>query len=161
MRNIIFAIIFALPMIGTAQDLPEANKIVLEYAKSKIGQRVGKGICFNLVDSALCQVNMKWKNRKHKGDIHPYGKPIKREDVLPGDVMYIDGGVPQRSHVLIVVGVSPSLIKGIDQGVAPGENLKNSIVSISNFNGLVLSKRKLKYEFGYAKGQLKFYRPQS
>jgi hypothetical protein len=135
------------------QELPKANRIVLEYAKSKLGQKVGSGICFNLVDSALCKVNPDWKKKDYHGDIYPYGERVKLKELLPGDIFYEDRGGAPISHVSIVykVNIDGSLVV-LNQNV---KDLSDKKWSIKKSKVVYLT-----YDLsGAKKWQLKFYRP--
>ncbi len=141
--------------VDSYEGIPEKNKKVLEAAKSRMGERVGKGICFNLVDYSLCQVDKKWDNRSDSK--HIYGKKIKKKDILPGDVVLFKGcrfkdGMIAISHIAIVYFVGDEdkeNVKIIEQN-AGARNLKESKVVV---NDVDLSNDNL------IKGKMEFYRP--
>ena len=63
---------------------------VLSFARAKIGRRVGRGECFDLVDQALR--NARAKSAADFGTVTPYadymwGSRVSLSDVRPGDII--------------------------------------------------------------------------
>jgi len=93
-------------------QLSDAQLVELqEFLFYSEGKKVGKGICFNLVDHALMLSSPNWKTRSDKKFV--YGKKIKvkngGDNLQTGDVIlfksYInEHGIKVPSHVSIVVG---------------------------------------------------------
>src|ERR1043165_7237453 len=69
---------------GTA---PELNRQVVEFVKTKIHQRVGRGECWDLAAAALNNAGASWDHR------YNFGKEINasRECVYPGDIIQCEG----------------------------------------------------------------------
>ncbi len=138
-------------------DLPEANKKILEVADKKIGTRVGKGICFNFVDACLTEISPDWKDRKSKNNNYVYGKKVKKKDVLPGDVILytrciFKDGLRINNHVGIVYNIDDKhkgYITSVEQNVG-AKTLKDSYVIIDNCD---LTDENL------LSGKLEFFRP--
>jgi hypothetical protein len=57
MKTIITTVLVILGYFGYSQT---PNQIVAQYAKDHVGQQVGKGLCLDLVDSALSQLDTAW-----------------------------------------------------------------------------------------------------
>lgn len=115
-------------MILSAQDLPEGNKVVLEYAKSVMGKRVGHGVCFEFVDSALCRVDGGWKERrayKHWS----FGRKVSLRRAKQGDIIRL------ANHVAIIyyIDVKKEKISTIEQNVG-AKNLSESRVKVTNWD---------------------------
>lgn len=90
-------------LLGTTQDLPESNKKVLDYVDEHYGEKVGSGLCFDLIDKALRTIDKRWEKNNHG----KYGKLISIEDALPGDIIKFSGcifanGTRAMSHVGVV-----------------------------------------------------------
>lgn len=81
------------------KKLPEKNKIVLAFAEKKIGKKVGKGWCRDLVKHALRKADCTWhknglilRTEERNDSIIKvtsarYGKLVKPDNVLPGDII--------------------------------------------------------------------------
>jgi hypothetical protein len=77
---------------------------VVTFARRNLGDRVGDGECFALVDQALRRAGA--KSASHFGEITPdadyvWGTPVSRTDVQPGDILQF------RDFVLDVVVTGP------------------------------------------------------
>ena len=72
--------------IQSNDSIPEMNKQIIEFVKTKIKKKVGTGECWDLAFESLQLVNAKW-DMKYK-----YGKEIdyKKESVYPGDIMQFE-----------------------------------------------------------------------
>ena len=150
-RLILFALLLFVNLFSNAQD---ANDIVLEAAKSKLGKKVKSGVCFDLVDYSLSKVDSKWKKRCDGKYI--YGNKINQEDIIPGDIVLYKGckfksGRTVRSHVAIVYFVADEdkdNVELIEQNTKG--SLKKSVVVVNQKN---ISVKEL------VSGRLEFYRP--
>ena len=102
-----------LSVAGLAQNdtLPEMNQKILAYAESKIGNKVGDGVCGTLVKEAILHADRKWEKKLKKGELknkNPYGRLIDAADALPGDIVvfkkctFKDGLKTATSHVAII-----------------------------------------------------------
>lgn len=102
MKNLIaILLIFSISAHVMAGDpkkkLPENNQKVLDYVEKKIGKKVGRGWCRDLVNTALRNAGCTWskgglithtdyENNKRYSTTK-YGKLVKVNDVLPGDII--------------------------------------------------------------------------
>ena len=134
-----------------SQNIPDENKWVLKYVDQHLGSKVDKGICFNLVDEALMNVTIDWKNRNaglFKNE-YVYGKKIKKSKLLPGDIILYSWSYNKHSsrisHVCIVYKIEKGQIYVAEQNTKG--SLKKSIVEINLFEPG-------EYVYG-----MKFYRP--
>lgn len=127
---------------------------VVEFAKGKMGKRVGRGECWDLAAEALTTAGAKWDGK------YAWGVKIdpEKEQVLPGDVVQFenivfeweeDGSLYRENmphHTAIVVEVkSPGAFVIAHQNFGP---LGRKV----GLTELVLAHRK--------KGKLMIYRPQ-
>lgn len=69
---------------------PKDGQAVLDFAKSKKGQKVGSGECFDLADQALKKNG--FKTASDYGEVTPdgdykWGKPVPLDESKPGDVL--------------------------------------------------------------------------
>lgn len=97
-----------------AQELPEANRLVLEFAQKNVGKRVGNGVCRTLTNRALRHKDEVLRPQKKSiidythGEI---GKKISLEKALPGDIIiftnciikFNDGKTYAPSHHIGIV----------------------------------------------------------
>lgn len=147
---ILFSVITVFSMAQTAND------IVLEAAKSKLGEKVWSGVCFDLVDYSLRCADVNW--RKRSEGKHVYGKKIKHKDIIPGDIVLYKGckfkfGRNVTSHIAIVYFVTDedkNNVELIEQNTKG--SLKKSIV--------VINERSI-CEKDLIRGKIEFYRPLS
>jgi cell wall-associated NlpC family hydrolase len=101
-KSFLYIAFFFIPLVA---DLPEANQKVIDYVDSHIGKKVKTGICFDLVDQALKQVDKKWKERNRHRYI--YGTKVDSANALPGDIIEFNNVVYENgakiiSHVAIL-----------------------------------------------------------
>lgn len=114
---------------GDTTNIPEKNRKVLELAKAKLGQKVGDGICRELVEYCAKEVNPRWRYKYKKIgrmlSIPVYGKEIKREDVKPGDIVLFYNVMINKHFVFGHVAVVVELTK--DKLVVLEQNTKGSL----------------------------------
>ena len=97
----ILLIIFSFKVFGQERkELPVLNQKILHYIDSVKGRKIGNGICVTFVKEALWNTGafyMTFKPRPIFGApgkrITLYGKPIKEEMVIPGDIVTTLGHV--------------------------------------------------------------------
>lgn len=82
------------------KELPELNQKILHYIDSVKGSKVGNGICITFVKEALWEVGAHYQAFKPSiafglpgKKITLYGKPIKEEEAIPGDIVTTLGHV--------------------------------------------------------------------
>lgn len=138
MKKILTSALILIALSACAQDsLPDANRKALEYAKSKLGHRVGNGVCCELIDSALCKINPEWAMRRYKGMKNLYGERVAVKRVIPGDILLEDNLI--GGHLAIVYKVDKDgVIIVLNQNVRDCNNkhwatYKNSRVVFSNY----------------------------
>ena len=68
------------------RDLPIANQQIIEFVKSKLNTKVGRGECQDLASEALNYINAKWESP------YKYGKEVnyKKEAIYPGDIIQFE-----------------------------------------------------------------------
>jgi len=115
-------------------SLPPLNKGVLDYVKTKLNKKVGRGQCWDLAAEALQSVNASW-DRAYK-----FGREVDtaHECVFPGDIIQFekviveytrDGGIYQESmghHTAVVFKVnSKGNFELAHQNIGNGSNKVN------------------------------------
>lgn len=66
-------------------SVPELNKIVLDYAKSKLGKKVDRGECWDLAKAALDEAGASWDG------MYKYGRKLSKTECLsPGDIIQFE-----------------------------------------------------------------------
>jgi hypothetical protein len=161
MKTRLIILFFFIGLFSYAQtdSLPEGNKIVLDYVNTKIGKKIKTGICFDFVAEALDNVDPNWRKRTkrfHKPQ-YIYGKYIKRNKLLPGDIVLYEwrdvsiNSKRRTSHVCIVYSIDKDgNIKVAEQNTEA--TLKKSIVIIDSFDPTGTDNETKIYN-------LKYYRP--
>lgn len=73
--------------IIVCDSIPELNKNMVAFVKTKIGKKVGKGECWDLAAEALNSIGAKWDGN------YGFGKDVnyKKECVYPGDIIQFEG----------------------------------------------------------------------
>ena len=68
------------------KDLPTANQQIIEFVKSKLNTKVGRGECWDLASEALNYINAQWEPP------YKYGKEVnlKKEAIFPGDIIQFE-----------------------------------------------------------------------
>lgn len=68
-------------------SIPELNNRVLDFVKSKIKKKVGRGECWDLAAEALDLIGAKWNGK------YIYGREVfyEKECVFPGDIIQFEG----------------------------------------------------------------------
>jgi hypothetical protein len=91
-------------------DLPQLNEGVLNFATNNIGNRIGRGECWDLADQALRAVGAE------PAQGYTFGHRINVNDVIPGDILqftsarfdepgyWVVMGVPNHTAVVQAVG---------------------------------------------------------
>lgn len=148
LKTILFSII-----VGSCFS-QNANDIVLNAAKDKIGTKVWSGGCFDLVDYSLRCADVSWEKRSDKK--HVYGRRVRFEDVMPGDIVLYENcvfsyGRTVKSHVAIVYSIidrDSGTMEVLEQNTK--RSLRESVVVVSTKNNnpdLLVN------------GKIQFYRP--
>jgi CHAP domain-containing protein len=79
------------------------SDVILRYVDKHLGQKVGSGRCYDLVDEAYSKVNRHWKGF----GVNNYGILVDSSEVKPGDVVFLTemvrfDGKKLPDHVAIV-----------------------------------------------------------
>lgn len=66
---------------------PVLNKQIIEFVKTKIKKKVGRGECWDLAAEALQLVSAKWDGK------YKYGKEVfvEKDCIYPGDIIQFEG----------------------------------------------------------------------
>ena len=73
--------------IVSCDSTPVLNKQIVDFVKTKIGKKVGKGECWDVAAEALNTVGAKWDGNYKFGNEVNY----KKDCVFPGDIMQFEG----------------------------------------------------------------------
>lgn len=131
--------------------LPEMNEKIIEYCKSQLGKKVGRGECWDLAKSALDANNAQWERP------YNFGKKINFQNVkiYPGDIVQFENVVLKDGRRMKMTIKHHTAI--IYQVLGPK---KFSLIH-QNVNGkrkVMISDIDLKY---LKRGKIYVYRPQS
>jgi hypothetical protein len=80
MKTLLLLMLF--PMLVLGQEIPIKNKVILNYATTNYGKKVGTGLCDDLVSEAADLAGVKL--RVNKRGYRAYGKQISPKRILPG-----------------------------------------------------------------------------
>jgi hypothetical protein len=83
------AVLVGLIGAARAEDTPPLNQKVLDFAKKNKGKKVGNGECWTLADKALESAGAHRPGWGDYGNL-VFGKEIKLDKVLPGDVLQFE-----------------------------------------------------------------------
>jgi len=93
MIRVTFLLVFLMmSFCGAAQikqpceQMPELNKAIVSFVKTKMKKKVGRGECWDLAAEALNKVEAKWDGNSK------FGKEVnyKKECVYPGDIIQFE-----------------------------------------------------------------------
>lgn len=68
-------------------SIPQLNKEIIDFVKSKLNKKVGRGQCWDLAAAALKSVNAQWDGA------YKFGRVVEmaKECVYPGDIIQFEG----------------------------------------------------------------------
>jgi hypothetical protein len=146
MKKIIL-IVFLLPILVIGRAQTHQNDI-LSFVDKNMGKKVGRGVCYELVQSAIRTYDSKY-DMGSKKDNKRYGKKVNVKKVQPGDVVLEKG--PRLYHVGIVYKVVNDSVYVAEQNT--NGCIKNSIVEVNYLDYAQLQK-------DYSGTKVSFYRPE-
>ena len=65
----------------------EINSKVVTWAHGKVGQQVGRGECWDLIDRALRAAGARSATTTGRDDDYAWGRLIRLEELSPGDIL--------------------------------------------------------------------------
>ncbi len=72
----------------TADDLPPLNRKVVDFARERLGEKVGNGECTALASAALRSAGARHFGFHGNGGDYIWGRPIESfKDAMPGDIV--------------------------------------------------------------------------
>lgn len=129
------------------------NDDILKFVNENLGKKIGKGVCFELVQAAVRTYAPDFVFAENDQKAEYFGKPIKEKDVQPGDIVRFSGGTKRKaSHVAIVYKINNGRIYLAEQNT--NGSLGKSVVEINPLD------YEWHEEYYGAKVVYKFYRPQ-
>ena len=144
-KTLIFAVL--LFSLGTVFGQTIHQNDILSFCDANMGKKIGKGLCYELVQGAFQQYSPVYDMGAIKSNRDRYGKKVKTP--MPGDVVLQEGnGI---NHVGIVYKIEGDSIFIVEQNTEG--NLKKSKVEVN-----LLDYDQLKKFYG--KVEVSFYRPE-
>lgn len=127
MKNLIF-----LFLLVTSRILGQSHQEqILKFVDENKGKKVGGGLCYELVQSAIRTYNVDYDGSSYEKN--KYGKEVKLKDIQPGDICRMTGGTKRKvSHVCIVYKVVGDKIYVAEQNT--NGSLKDSVVEVNPMN---------------------------
>ncbi len=120
------AVLFLFISIGAFGQTTHQTDII-SFVNHNVGKKVGKGICYELVQGAIQQYDSYYDMGAIKKDSDRYGEKVKQKDVQPGDIVTQKGS--QIDHLCIVYKISNDSIFVAEQNT--NGSLKKSVVEIN------------------------------
>jgi hypothetical protein len=74
-------------LITYCDSIPELNKMIIDFVKTRLNKKVGKGECWDLAAEALNSAGAKWNGQYVYGSVVHY----QSDCVYPGDIMQFKG----------------------------------------------------------------------
>jgi len=86
-----YTLLLTLILILPAKETPLLNQKVIEYVNTVIGQKVGRGECWDLAAAALDYAGA-YLDRSNQKSIYVFGEKLNpnKDRILPGDIMQIE-----------------------------------------------------------------------
>ena len=169
MKKLLLIYLVILPLLSIAQ-IPQGagddSEVIIDFIDSRMGERVGRGVCFDLVVIAMRKKGYRrWDNKyfQNKGELKKH--LVEFNEITSGDIILFTGvlledGRKISSHIGIVYHVSDSLIDVAEQNVCERKDSKlirhrgasaricrESYVSVNSFDMREV-----------VKGRIRFYR---
>jgi|SRR6056297_1764868 len=133
--------------------IPESNAIIVEYVHSVIGEKVGRGECWDLASEALEKADAEWNGKYTYGEL----LSLKTDTILPGDIIHFTNvkmkyerndtlfTEKMKNHTAIVYKVKKinQIFTIAEQNTSKGRFVTTSKLEIENI----------------IKGKIKIYRP--
>lgn len=131
---------------------PKDGKAVLDYARGKEGEKVGRGECFDLADEALKNNGFKTASdygRVTRDGDYKWGKPVPLNDSKPGDVLQFrnyenkttqeDGSWESQSRphhtAIVVANDGKGHITILEQNAPEGSPVTERTINVGNGKG--------------------------
>jgi hypothetical protein len=155
MRTLSTMLLLLVPVLTPAQeqDLPAVNQRVVNYVNSQVGNKVGRGECWDLAAEALNTAGAKWDGAYGFGEVVDW----RKQEVLPGDIVQFENVfVEHRSDNMVMreqYGVHTAVVvevKGRGDYVLAHQNVKPVGKKVGTAPLLMSEVRS---------GKLRFYRP--
>lgn len=127
MRTLIFFLLIATTVVGQGKH----NDQIVKFVESHVGQKVGGGVCYELLSEAV-----KTYDSIVNIDSMKIFIVMRKKFVIPGDLMVFDGQYDngdELSHIAIVVKVEGEDIYIAHQNVGV-ESLEDSIVVVEKYS---------------------------
>lgn len=178
MKNLITISLVILGYFGYSQT---PNEIVANFAKANEGKKVGNGVCFDLINAALSQIDSNWIQgsvwSELKNEGLSYGEEVnfikrgtgsdsilgikatvKFEKLMEGDIILFESryedGVKADSHIGIIVADKDGNMMIAHQNVIENGVLVKSVI-IEDISGYFYEKD------GSSTQTIKVFRPKS
>ncbi len=113
------------------------NEQILKFVNNNIGKKVGKGVCYELVERSIKSYDVKFSMVKKTRSCITYGSLVDLKKLYPGDDVYIGDFVAMNADSLAHVGVIYDI--GDDGSLYVAEQntkntLKESVVVITKLD---------------------------
>ena len=169
MKKLLLIYLVILPLLSIAQ-IPQGagddSEVIIDFIDSRMGERVGRGVCFDLVVAAMREKGYRrWNKRYYQNNKEFKKHLVEFNEVVSGDIMLFSGvmlkdGRRISSHIGIVYFISDSLIDVAEQNMCERKYSKrirydgrrvrvcrDSYVSVNSFDMREV-----------VKGRIRFYR---
>lgn len=112
------------------------NTNILQYAQSRMGQRIDRGECWDLVNQALIYANAKLP---YGFDYYEFGREISQHQLVPGNLIsfrdvqinYPNSWQSFPKHVAIVKEVFGTKVTVIHQNAPIGSAVRQEVIDLA------------------------------
>lgn len=125
--------------VPTERVLASLNERVRMHAESLLGQQVGRGECWDLVNETLAFCNAKQPGQGGYGS-YEFGKAVDLKDVIPGDILQFENVVFKNGgytynyphHTAIVRRVTGREIELLHQNVNNVRRVQTGTINLDH-----------------------------
>jgi hypothetical protein len=126
---------------------------IIKFVDKHNGKRVGKGVCYELIQGAVRTYNRSYEYNGVKREWSKNWEHVDMSNAIPGDVIVLSGGTKRHvSHVCIVYKIDGDNIYVAEQNVEPisdKNRLKHShvVIRLLDFENIEDRYGKINYDF--------------
>ena len=145
-------------LIFSSGDIPPLNKKIISFIDSVIGEKVGRGECWDLAATALDHAGA-YLDRSNQKDIYVFGKKLNpsKDHIFPGDILQIENLKLEYTKGNTIYTENMSHHTAIIYEVIDQNQFKIAHQNTS-FSGRTVGVSTLKMQ-NIKKGKVIFYRP--
>jgi len=152
--------LLVLIILFPAKEAPKLNKKIIKYVDTVIGQKVGRGECWDLAAAALDYAGA-YLDRSSQKSIYIFGKKLnpEKDQIYPGDILQIENLKIEYTEGNVIYTENMSHHTAIIYQIIAKDHFKIAHQN-TNFSGRKVGISELDMK-NIKKGNIIFYRPYS